>query len=272
MTAAPKLSSELVTDRALVARIREPMGAVRLAVQILAGPMARALEQLDEVTRARVQSVLQTLEQSTKQVCDVLAAYPVNDAQAPAANGPVIAAPPAKVAAPRARAPMVAANGPMRAAGPRTVDVDDLLRKLEIVTVTRSALPVMLSVDAHAGLQAVDAGRELLPTIVGLVERATRDSAEARPHARPWTVEVRAFVDPAEILGDEMHVVIEVRHDGTAIRREVIAWLEGNGAAPVDEPALVAAKAVAEAAGGRVEVLGAGPKTAVRVRLPESRA
>jgi hypothetical protein len=274
VTAAPKLSSEFETDRALAARIREPMGAVRLAVQILAGPMARALDQLDEVTRARVQSVLQTLEQSTKQVCDVLAGFPVTDAQAPAANGPLLpksgtASP--KPAAPRASA-WVAANGPMRAAGPRNVDVDDLLRKLEIVTVTRSALPVMLSVDAHAGLQAVDAGRELLPTIVALVERATRDSAEARPHARPWTVEVRAFVDPAEILGDEMHVVIEVRHDGTAVRREVIAWLEGSGVEPSAEPALVAAKAVAEAAGGRIEVLGAGTKTAVRVRLPESRA
>jgi hypothetical protein len=257
VTAAPKLSSEFETDRALAARIREPMGAVRLAVQILAGPMARALDQLDEVTRARVQSVLQTLEPSTKQVCDVLAGFPVTDAQAPAANGPLL--PTSGTASPKP-------------AAPRNVDVDDLLRKLEIVTVTRSALPVMLSVDAHAGLQAVDAGRELLPTIVALVERATRDSAEARPHARPWTVEVRAFVDPAEILGDEMHVVIEVRHDGTAVRREVIAWLEGSGVEPSAEPALVAAKAVAEAAGGRIEVLGAGTKTAVRVRLPESRA
>src|SRR5687767_13573659 len=91
VTAAPKLSTEFETERALAARIREPMGAVRLAVQILAGPMARALEQLDEVTRARVQSVLQTLEQSTKQVCDVLAGFPVSESQAPAANGPVIA-------------------------------------------------------------------------------------------------------------------------------------------------------------------------------------
>ncbi len=265
MTAAPKLSSEIDNDKTLVARLREPMGTVRLAVQILAGPLQRALEQVDDVTRARVQSVLQTLEESTKQVCDVLATVPVVGVPAPAANGP---APKPRMTVEK---PMRAANGPSVASGPKAVDVDELLHRLEIVTVTRTAVPMLLMVDAHAGLQAVDAGRELLPTVVGLVERAARDSAEARPHARPCTVEVRAFVDPAEILGDEMHVVIEVRHDGTPLSPTVSAWLEGRANAPEHEPALVAAKALAEAAGGRLEALASGTKTAIRVRLPESR-
>ena len=263
MTAAPKLSPEFEIERALVARLREPMGAVRLAVQILAGPLQRGLEQLDEVTRARVQSVLQTLEQSTKQVCEILATAPVVQVQAPTANGP----------APRMSVEKAtrAANGPAVASGPRAVDVDELLRRLEIVTVTRSSVPMLLMVDAHPGLHAADAGRELLPTVVGLVERAARDSAHARPHARPCTVEVRAFVDPAEILGDEMHVVLEVRHDGTALSPAVRAWLESGGPTPHDEPALVAAKTLADAAGGRLEALGSGTKTAIRVRLPESK-
>jgi hypothetical protein len=249
VTAAPKLSPEFEIERPLVARLREPMGAVRLAVQILAGPLQRGLEQLDEVTRARVQSVLQTLEQSTKQVCEILATAPVGQVQAPAANGP---------------APRMSVEKTTRAAnGPATAS--------EIVTVTRSSVPMLLMVDAHPGLQAADAGRELLPTVVGLVERAARDSAHARPHARPCTVEVRAFVDPAEILGDEMHVVLEVRHDGTALSPSVRAWLESGGPLPHDEPALVAAKTLADAAGGRLEALGSGTKTAIRVRLPESK-
>jgi hypothetical protein len=270
VSAARELGGEIEIERALVVRLREPMGAVRLAVQILAGPLSRGLDQLDEVTRARVKSVLQTLEQSTREVCEMLAATPVIDVRAPAANGPSPAVTPIAVSAPSPRSAPPAANAMHRAAGPRAVDIDELLRRLEIVTVTRSSLPVLLAVDAHAGLQAADAGRELLPAIVGLVERATRNSAEARPGARPWTVEVRAFIDPAEILGDEMHVVLEVRHDGTPLRREVVAWLEGSGGAPADELALVTAKTVAEAAGGRVEALCAGTKTAIRVRLPES--
>jgi hypothetical protein len=267
VSAAQKLSNEIEIERSVVTRLREPVGAVRLAVQILAGPLSRGIDQLDEVTRARVSSVLQTLEQSTRQVCDILATVPVIDTHAPAANGPAPSMPAPRRKAESATAPPAARQpGP----GPRAVDVDELLRRLEIVTVTRASVPVLLAVDAHAGLQAADAGPDLLATIVGLVERAARDSAQARPHGRPWTVEVRAFVDPAEILGDEMHVVIEVRHDGTPLSRSVVAWLEGGAAAPEGEAPLAAAKALAEAAGGRVEALSAGTKTAIRLRLPES--
>ena len=248
-------SSDAKDTRPWAVRIREPVGAVRLAVQILAGPLRSALDQLDDVSRARVRSVLETLEASTRQLCKLVQQLPPTGLPE-AANDP-----PPPLAAPTPSAP----PGPQHA-----VDVDELLGRVEIVTVTRSSLPVLLAVDAREGLKAADPGRDLLATLVALLERAAADSARARPHARPWTLEIRAFVDPAEVLGDDMHVVLEIRHDGTPLAAEVVAWLDDAGPAPSDEPALLAARDVAQRAGGRLEALCAGSKTAIRLRLPES--
>jgi hypothetical protein len=272
VSAAPDLDAPLQQERAWSVRIREPVGAIRLAVQILAGPLRGALDQLDDVSRARVRSVLDALEASTRQVCELMTELPL--LLPVAANmGPGIVAPAPAPAKARAKAvrpapPPVVEPPPVVS---HAVDVDELLRRLEIVTVTRSALPMLLAVDAREGLKAADAGRELLSCLVGLLDRAAKDSARARPGGRPWTIEVRAFLDPAEVLGDEMHVVLEIRHDGTPLHRGVGAWLEGAAEAPSDEPALVAARAVAQGAGGRLEALCAGAKTAIRLRLPESR-
>ncbi|HET6584236.1 MAG TPA: hypothetical protein VFG69_12325 [Nannocystaceae bacterium] len=206
--------------------LRDTASAIRLAVQILRGPYAMIG---DGEMQARAREVLLSLEQSTRRLCDLVATVqpPANDA-GPAASAPVVVAPerpqpsaPSLLASARARstaAPSTpeprtpsatlsavrpAAPARSRAAtGPRTLDVAELLARLELVVATRAVAPLDLTVAAPPSIALAVDGAELLRTLVLMIE-------DVAPADGP--VDVRAFLDPTEDLGDALDVVFEVR-------------------------------------------------------------
>lgn len=206
--------------------LRDTASAIRLAVQILRGPYAMIG---DGEMQARAREVLMSLEQSTRRLCDLVATVqpPANDA-GPTAAPPVAAAPdparpsdlaiattsrvlasarttnePRPTTAPLAAVkPPSAARTRAPATAPRSLDVAELLARLEIVVATRAAAPLDLSVAAPPSIALAVDGAELLRTLVLMIE-------DVVPGDGP--VEVRAFLDPAEDLGDALDVVFEVR-------------------------------------------------------------
>jgi C4-dicarboxylate-specific signal transduction histidine kinase len=152
------------------------------------------------------------------------------------------------------------------------VAMDELLRRLEVMTVTRSSLPALLSVEAEPGLWVRAHGSELLRGLSNVVENAIEASARATPGSGPWTVDVRA-------LASADTVVIEVRDHGDGFPESVTEWLarppgEGEvlGSSKADGGlhgiGLRVARRVAEEVGGRLEAASHDGTTVVRLVLP----
>jgi len=221
--------------------LRDTASAIRLAVQILRGPYA-VLGKGE--MQARALEVLQSLESSTRRLCDLVATVqpPANDAGPPPPVAPVesrttVVAPLAAVVTPAA-----GAVRPRPAAGPRSVDVTELLAKLEVVVGTRAAAPLVLSVAAPSQLSVALDGAELLRTLVLMVEDVAPTDGNA---------DVRVFLDPTEELGDAIDVVFEVR-------------ARAGAAAPTASAALCAA---IEGLGGRLVVRRTSTTSALALRL-----
>lgn len=196
--------------------LRDTAGAVRLAVQILDGPLHPGAE--PPPPRERIDEVIATLEQATRRLCGLI------DELQPAANDPMPEAESApartQVLAParEAIAPAKAAPAQLERRSPRkpnrpTIEpgygaaLDPILRALELhVRAPERAIP--LDVTAVVGLRVLGDGDELLRVLVGLVEDAAAPTGA--------TVRLRVWLDPVEDLGDAMDVVFEVRTDGAA--------------------------------------------------------
>lgn len=248
------LLRELDRLRAAVAGLNESAASIRLAVQILAGPLRRSLEVLPEGERTRVHSTLDVLEAATRQLNESLARAAKDTGTQPR----VVDDPPAPQ-------PSVAAT-----------DVLELLRRLEVLIVTRSSLPALVAIDAPAGLVVEVAGSELLRALAHLVEHGIEASARAEPGSGPWTVEVRAR---SETDGDGAAALVIAIVDGGHGRSPAVrAWLasdepreppEGAGGGAEGIARIAAARELVVAAGGVLRLADAGSESAIEVWLPQ---
>jgi hypothetical protein len=244
--------------------LRDTASAIRLAVQILRGPYAMLG---DGEMQARAREVLMQLESSTRQLCDLLATVqpPANDAgpaRAAASTEDTAAPPPstppsatrvratpiprlrdaAPASAPALSAVRAPAAAKATATGSRTLDVNDLLARLELVVGTRAISPLVLTVAAAPKVALAIDGAELLRTLVLMIEDVAPQGGSA---------DVRVFLDPTEDLGDAMDVVFEVRSSTTS-------------GAPTASPAL---RSATEGLGGRLVVRRTSTASALALRL-----
>lgn len=227
--------------------LRDPAGAVRLAVQMLAGPLRSATEGASPQDAARVSEVLGALETATAELTRLLA--PLGPLTATRAAD-VIALPSASMA-PQA-----------------------LLAAIRQGVRQRCLLPATLETSVEPGVRPVAATGDLQVALVGLVENAMESMARRRPDDAPWTVELRVSLVAAEDLGDEMHVLFEVRDRGDGLPAGVRRWLEDPvGASAESGPSgpgmsLQLARRVAEGAGGRLVGTRVSGGTRMQLRVP----
>ncbi|HWB73382.1 MAG TPA: hypothetical protein VG755_00475 [Nannocystaceae bacterium] len=211
--------------------LRDAASAVRLAVQMLNGPLAP----WNEPDESRVREVMGALDQATKKLCQLVTTLQPSANDRPLAIVPrvdpieiaPVEPPPEPIASTTEPKPSrVRARVPKRPDAPPATDVDALLHQLELTVLTRSDPPVLLSVQAKPGLVAAIDPSTLLQLLLRLVE----DAAALGP-APDTTVTLRAWLDPIEELGDEMEIVVEVRPDPRAPAAGH-AWLDGALAPP----------------------------------------
>lgn len=220
------LHDELRRAQETIVQMRSPLGVIRMAVQMLQGPLKHLVSRLEGRDRFTVESMLASLEDSTRQACDAVASpFTVR----PSSNAPLPKHQPA-AASPRAKGPPAVepspSTTPRKASGP--VDVAELLSRLEVLVVTRSAYPALVAVDAASGLRLDVESSELLRVLSQLVEACLEAAHASAPGSGgPWTVGLRAYEDPAEVLGDEIDVVLEVRGQGAVFAPEVVSWMNG---------------------------------------------
>lgn len=235
MTDAPKSDAPPATWAAL----RDASATVQMAVQMLAGPLAPWSEPPPDPERVR--DVMAMLVTATRQLGGLITALrgdaeprpmtarasapaPLTHAT-PTAVSPTSAATPTNAAAPSSAAtPTNAARAPRSGKAPRPASpsrsaateavvpappsmfsVAALLREVEIAVLTASGHHVAMH--AAAGLEAPGDAAALLPVLVAMV----MDAAAMGPPDP--VVEVRAFADLGDVLGDELELVFEVRPD-----------------------------------------------------------
>lgn len=248
------------------AALRDASATVQMAVQMLAGPLAPWADPPPEAERVR--EVMAMLVTATRQLGGLITA--LRDAEprtvgapTPAASaasmGPPTASAPATASpnVPAAPAPASAEKAPRAAkerrrpaeavapAAPPAFDVATLLREVEIAVLTASGHHVAMH--APAGLEARGDAAALLPVLVAMV----MDAAAMGPPDP--VVEVRAFADLGDVLGDDLEVVFEVRPDPRVPH--------GGAFRP---------SAVGLPAGARLELHRAGghPRASLRVAAP----
>ncbi len=235
---------ELAQLRQTVDRLRDPAGAVRLAVQMLAGPLRAMLPTMDPATERRVEQVLTALDTATSELTALL--------------GPTSAEPPSSFT------PRV-----IDGARARPVDVEAMLERVCAAVRQRCALPSTLTTAVESGVQPRISERDLQTALGGLIENAIEASARKRPGHSPWAVELRVYLDAAEELGDEMHVVFEVRDRGDGLPRAVLDWARGgDGGCAEAGMSLQLARRIAEDAGGRLSFTRVSGCTRVCLRVP----
>lgn len=238
---------EVEVLRERLGALRNPAGAVRLAVQLLAGPLRSATAGASPEDAARVHEVLGALETATAELTRLLTPL-----------GPLSAAPAADVI-PLPRASM---------------DGEALLAAVRQGVRQRCQLPATLETSVEPGIRPVASTGDLQVALVGLVENAMESMARRRPDGAPWIVELRVSLVPAEDLGDEMHVVFEVRDRGDGLPAGVRRWLEDpTGASAESGPSapgmsLQLARRVAEGAGGRLVATRVSGGTRMQLRVP----
>ncbi len=248
--------------RQLVHDLRNPVGSVGMAVELLRGPMARALSQVDPVVRAEVTSVLEALSESAAQLRYLVGT--LQDVAPPSTRS-------LRSGQDRPSLTLVEA-APVRTRPDPVTEVDELLRRLEILTVTRSSIPALLAVDAERGMRVRGAMGELLRALSNLVENAIEATAASDVGEGPYTVELAANRGKDEVF-------IEVRDTGAGLPAEVVAYLVSPRAeaAPsvsskrdggVHGVGLAAVRRIAEDVGGRLEASRVRDQTVMRLILP----
>lgn len=239
---------EVAGLRETVNALRDPAGAVRLAVQLLAGPLRSAIRDSAPAEAARVCEVLGALETATAELTRLLAPL-----------GPLTVTPSAEV---------IALPG-------ATVGCEALVAAVRQGVRQRCQLPATLETTVDPEARPVAATGDLQVALVGLVENAMESMARRRPGGAPWTVELRVSVAPAEELGDALHVVFDVRDRGDGLPAGVHRWLDDpTGASAESSPSgpgmsLQLARRVAEGCGGRLVASRVAGGTRVQLRVPQ---
>ena len=236
---------ELETLRGTLDALRNPAGAVRLAVQMLSGPLRAALDRAEPQDAAQIDEVLRALESATGELTRLLA--PLRTAP-PTADVLVMPAP--------------------------AVGTEGLVAAVQQAVERRCPLPAHIDVRVEPGVCPVGDPRDLQTALVGLVENAIESMARRRPQASPWRVQLDVSLQPAEERGGAMHVVFEVRDRGDGIPPTVTDWLRdaaGVLPSPLDGGpgmSLQLARRVAEDAGGELRATRVGGMTRVQLRVP----
>lgn len=236
---------ELDTLRSTLDALRNPAGAVRLAVQMLSGPLRSALRHASDEDASQIGDVLRALESATGELTRLLA--PLRS-PAPAAN--VVVMPSAPIGA------------------------EGLVTAVQQAVGQRCQLPASVEVRVEPGVCPAADARDLQTALVGLVENAIEAMARRRPQAAPWRVHLDVSLQPIDALGDTMQVVFEVRDRGDGLPPDVGRWLDDPGG-HAGEPgpgspgmSLQLARRVAEDAGGALHASRVGGTTRVRLCVP----
>ncbi len=239
---------ELDALRRTVESLRNPAGAIRLAVQILVGPLRAALRGIEAGQASQVESVLGALEMATAELTHLLT--PV--ANVPALEGAQLITMP-----------------------PPGAEVEDIVAGVRRALAEQSVLEHHVAVQAVPGLRPKANAADIQAALVGLLGNAIEASARRRPADAPWQVELRVTLEPAEDLGEEMAVVFEVRDRGDGLPPGVLSWLEDpdvmTPAPEFEGPgmSLQLARRVAEGAGGQLCARRIGGTTRVRLSVPQ---
>lgn len=203
------------------AALRDASSAVQLAVQMLAGPLAPWSDPPPDPERVR--DAVTMLETSARRMNALVAALAPTAVAAPhialrdivevaiaPALAPAIAAKPGRTTAARPRKRPVPAPSPI----PTVTGVlaANVLRDVELALLGRPAAP-RVAIHGGDGLLATGESSAIVAVLVGLVE----DAAALGP--ADAVVELRAFADLADAIGDEMDVVFEVRPDARGVAR-----------------------------------------------------
>jgi signal transduction histidine kinase len=288
------LAAEQERLRQVIHDLRNPVASVSMGIELLRGPYAPLLEQLPSEERARIQLTLEALHESARQLRYLVTDASLAHAQAggPGANdvpaNVVTKATSLKVvaeaAAVDAPAPSTRTFSPQKPARPSTrqsssirtsaVRLEEVVRRLEVLTVTRSSLPVLLSVQIESGLTVQANGSELLRALANIVENAAEASALAFPDLSPWTIEIGARKRGS-------HAEIEVRNRGRGFLPGVLEWLQDPQPREAHPPShktdgamhglgLGGARRLAASLGGALEAESRGEWTIVRMTLPTS--
>ncbi len=226
--------------------LRNPAGAVRLAVQILAGPLRSAIRESSSQDADRVCEVLDALEAATAELTRLLT---------PAAVGVGVA----DMLVPRDTA----------------VSPEALVAAVCQSVRARCQLSATIETSVEPGTRPVGTMQDLQIALTGLVENAMESMARRRPGCAPWTVELSVAHVPSESDGKALHVAFDVRDRGDGLPAGVRRWLEDpSGASPEGAPSgpgmsLQFARRVAEGSGGRLLATRVGGTTRIRLRVPQ---
>lgn len=204
-------AQELEHYRMIVHDLRNPVGSAGMAVEMLVRAVDRELASVAEQPRQRIREILDALSESLAQLRHLVSrAAPVAEVE------PQRRLPSAPLAL-AAKAEVPANTPPARANG-EPASLEQLMQRLEVLTVTRSALPALLSVQCEAGLHVHCEEAELLRALSNLVENGIEASARQSPDEGPWTVEVKgAWADGK--------VRIEVENRGANLSKPLREWL-----------------------------------------------
>lgn len=231
-------AQEVERARALVHDLRNPIGAIALATELLQGPLSKVQAHLDASSLKALRRTLEALECAVEQAVHLVRNEHVQPRPAlhvvseqgqgeqdleGSGQGSVAQAPPTKPEPTRAQA----SDSDNKPQGGPSVDVTALLRKLEILVVTRSSLPALLAISATPSIRLNVHGAELMRALSNLVENAIEASAKASPSAGPWTVELRCAIQ------EDGRCLFLVRNEGEAPPQAIVDWLlDRDGAVP----------------------------------------
>lgn len=219
------------------ARLRDPAGAIRMAVQLLSGPLRPALMRGGD-TGPAVRSVLRALEQSSRELSELLltADVPANDVTY------------------------------AQVAGAQLVTLlDDVANEV----CRRASVKAHIEVSVRDVLSPAISPAELSVALSGLLENAVEASVRAYPDFSPMValhVFLRTGAGP-----QERFVVFEIHDRGDGLPEELQAWLREPSHASCESAGTSwrLARRIVEDAGGHVEWTRLDGTTHVRLCFPD---
>lgn len=235
--------------RAYVHDLRNPAGAIGMAANLLGSTVGPLIDALPAAQRALARTALAALSESVDQMRHILDHL---SAQLPAPlvehgpSGPVVEA----------------------FARPSSVALDEVLRRLEILVVTRSATPGLVHVACPPGLSVLGRPSEILRAMVNVVENAL-EAASSGGRKQP-----RVEVTARAVRGG---VEVTVANAGPKMPEAVAAYLEGRSETPPISThgngiGVTVVRRVMEGHGGSVRVVRRHGVTYVTLRFPAAGA
>lgn len=262
--------AELARMRQIVHELRNPVGSVSMAIEMVLGPLRGAVDSLEPDLARRVTGTLEALSESSRQLRHLVS--DLGGLASGALEVPVAPHEPAPATGASTR-PAVesAALGPAPRPKASLLDVGDMLRRLEILTVTRSTIPALLAVDHEPELFIEANGPELLRALSCLVDNGVRAASQHEGGAGPWTVDVRAYARDGKVH-------IEVHNTGAPLPSPIVAWLSARADNPEATPpggskqGLALVGRVVEAFEGAFEGRSAAEVTVMGISFPAKAA